>query len=137
MPAIIDTNVLIDLFDVGSRWEEWSTRQIEKQRSEGPVVINPIIYAEMAAGFPIESDLDAALAPTQFVREELPWAAAFMAGRAFLTYRQSGGAKRSPLPDFYIGAHATVRGYALVTRDRMRYRQYFPLLRIIAPDTHP
>jgi predicted nucleic acid-binding protein len=137
MPTLVDTNVLIDLFDAGSPWEHWSIRHIERVRSAGPVVINPIIYAEMAAGYPLESALESALSPSRFVREDLPWEAAFAAGHAFLAYRRDGGPKRSPLPDFYIGAHAAVRGYSLLTRDQTRYRAYFPMLRIIAPDTHP
>jgi predicted nucleic acid-binding protein len=137
MPTLVDTNILVDLFDAGSPWEDWSTRAIEQQRSQGPIVINQIVYAEMAAGFPVESDLDAALSPARFVREDLPWEAAFAAGHAFLAYRRDGGPKRSPLPDFYIGAHAAIRGYSLLTRDRNRYRAYFPMLRIVAPDTHP
>jgi predicted nucleic acid-binding protein len=137
MPTLVDTNVLIDLFDAGSPWEDWSIRHIERVRSEGPVVINPVIYAEMAAGYPLESALEQALSPSRFVREDLPWEAAFAAGQAFLAYRYDGGPKRSPLPDFYIGAHAAVRGYSLLTRDQARYRAYFPMLRIIAPDTHP
>jgi predicted nucleic acid-binding protein len=137
MPTLVDTNVLIDLFDAGSPWEDWSTRAIERMRSEGPIVINQIIYAEMAAGFALEADVDSALSPSRFVREELPWEAAFAAGHAFVAYRRDGGPKRSPLPDFYIGAHAAIRGYRLLTRDVGRYRAYFPLLRIVSPDTHP
>lgn len=137
MPTLVDTNILIDLFDAGGSWEDWSTRAIERQRSQGQIVINQIVYAEMAAGFPLEADLEAALSPARFVREDLPWEAAFAAGHAFLAYRRDGGPKRSPLPDFYIGAHAAIRGYALLTRDQNRYRAYFPMLRIIAPDTHP
>jgi predicted nucleic acid-binding protein len=137
MPTLVDTDVLIDIFDTGSPWEDWSTRTIERLRTDGPIVINQIVYAEMAAGFPLESDLDSALSPSRFVREDLPWEAAFAAGHAFLAYRRDGGPKRSPLPDFYIGAHAAIRGYRLLTRDTIRYRAYFPLLRIISPDTHP
>lgn len=137
MPTLVDTNILIDLFDTGSPWEDWSTRSIERVRSEGPIVINQIVYAEMAAGFPVESALESALSPSRFVREDLPWEAAFAAGHAFMTYRRNGGPKSSPLPDFYIGAHASIRGYSLLTRDQIRYRTYFPMLRIISPDTHP
>lgn len=137
MPTLVDTNILIDLFDAGGSWEDWSTRAIERQRSQGQIVINQIVYAEMAAGFPLEADLEAALSPVRFVREDLPWEAAFAAGHAFLAYRRDGGPKRSPLPDFYIGAHAAIRGYSLLTRDQNRYRTYFPMLRIVAPDTHP
>ncbi len=137
MPALVDTDVLIDLFDTGSPWESWSTRHIERLRSEGPIVINQIVYAEMAAGFAQEATLETVLSPTRFLREDLPWEAAFAAGHAFLAYRRGGGPKRSPLPDFYIGAHASIRGYSLLTRDRNRYRAYFPMLRIISPETHP
>lgn len=137
MPTLVDTNVLIDLFDTGSPWEDWSSRTIERLRSEGPIVINQIVYAEMAVGFPVEADLESALSPSRFAREHLPWEAAFAAGHAFVAYRRDGGPKRSPLPDFYIGAHAAIRGYRLLTRDTGRYRAYFPLLRIVSPDTHP
>jgi hypothetical protein len=81
--------------------------------------------------------LDDALGPERYRREDLPWDAAFNAGRAFLAYRRSGGQKRSPLPDLYIGAHAEVKGYNLLTRDYARYRQAFPALKIISPETHP
>lgn len=137
MPTLVDTNVLIDVFDTGSPWEDWSTRHIERARAEGAIVINQIVYAEMAAGFPVEAALESALSPSRFLREDLPWEAAFAAGHAFIAYRRGGGPKNSPLPDFYIGAHAAIRGYTLLTRDQNRYRAYFPMLRIISPDTHP
>ncbi len=137
MGTLVDTNVLVDLFDVGGQWEDWSVAQIAAAREAGPIVINPLIYAEMAAGYDLESELEASLSPTQFLREDLPWNAAYLAGRAFAVYRRSGGVKRSPLPDFYIGAHALVGGHTLLTRDRGRYASYFPMLRIISPDTHP
>ncbi|MEO3389182.1 type II toxin-antitoxin system VapC family toxin [Mesorhizobium sp. CAU 1741] len=137
MATLIDTNVLLDLFEVGGEWEAWSLEQVAIAREVGPVVINPLIYAEMAAGFDREAELEAALPPTKFTREDLPWQAAFLAGRAFLLYRRSGGAKRSPLPDFYVGAHAAVAGHSLLTRDHARYASYFPTLRIIAPETRP
>ncbi len=137
MPTLVDTNVLIDVFDTGSPWEDWSTRHMEHARAEGPIVINQIVYAEMAAGFPVESGLESALSPSRFLREDLPWEAAFAAGHAFIAYRRGGGPKNAPLPDLYIGAHAAIRGYTLLTRDQNRYRAYFPMLRIISPDTHP
>ena len=137
MATLVDTNVLIDLFEVGGAWENWSMSRIAGARAAGPVVINPLIYAEMAAGFDFEVDLEAALSPSKFAREELPWQAAFLAGRAFSLYKRSGGTKRSPLPDFYIGAHAMVAGHILLTRDRARYASYFPTLRIVSPETHP
>lgn len=137
MASLVDTNVLLDVVDVGSAYEAWSIARLAEARRAGPLVINPIIYAEMAAGFDSEGSLEALFSPSRFEREDLPWQAAYLAGRAFLQYRQAGGPRRSPLPDFYIGAHALVRGYALITRDRARYLSYFPLLRVISPESHP
>ena len=137
MATIVDTNVLVDFFRPDSPWRAWCDQQIEESRRRGAIVINPIIFAELAAGFPTIDLLDAALHPSKFQREELPWEAAFLAGKAYLGYRRSGGDRRSPLPDFYIGAHAAVKAYRLLTRDLGRYRTYFPNLEIIAPDRHP
>jgi Predicted nucleic acid-binding protein, contains PIN domain len=137
MATLVDTNVLIDVFHTPSDFTLWSTTQLAAARSAGPLLINPLIYAEMAAGYAVQDGLEAALAPSLFRREELPWEAAFAAGHVFLQYRRSGGDRRSPLPDFYIGAHAMVKGYRLLTRDTPRYRTYFPLLTLISPETHP
>ena len=100
----------------------------------GRVVINPLIYAEVSVGFDSFEDLDDLLPASDFEREPLPFVAGFAAGKAFVQYRRRGGGKRSPLPDFYIGAHAALAGYRLLTRDTSRYRTSFPKLRIIAPD---
>ena len=97
------------------------------------LVINPIVYAEVSIGFDRIEDIDATLAPADFRREPLPWEAAFLAGKCFVKYRRSGGTRRSPLPDFYIGAHAAVRGIPLLTRDAGRYRTYFPRLELLLP----
>lgn len=137
MTTIVDSNVLIDFLGYGSSWNSWSDRQLEQARRAGTILINPIILAELATGFPTAELLDKAIDPSHFLREDLPWEAAFIAGKAFLSYRRSGGDRRSPMPDFYIGAHASVRSYRLLTRDPSRYRTYFPSLEIIAPDTHP
>lgn len=137
MATLVDTSILIDVFAVGSEWEAWSAARLAEARKAGPIIINPLVYAEMAAGFDQESQLEAALSPTRFAREDLPWQAAFLAGKAFAQYRRAGGPKRSPLPDFYIGAHALVRGHALMTRDHDRYQLYFPTLRMVSPQTHP
>lgn len=137
MTTIVDSNVLIDFLGYGSSWNSWSDRQLEQARRAGTILINPIILAELAAGFPTAELLDKAIDPSHFLREDLPWEAAFIAGKAFLSYRRSGGDRRSPMPDFYIGAHASVRSYRLLTRAPTRYRTYFPSLEIIAPDTHP
>jgi predicted nucleic acid-binding protein len=135
--TLVDTNVLIDVFHTSSAFTEWSTDRLAAAKAEGPLMINPLIYAEMAAGYATSNGLDAALAPSLFRREDLPWEAAFAAGQAFMQYRRSGGEKRAPLPDFYIGAHALVRGYRLLTRDVAKYRNYFPMLSLISPETHP
>jgi predicted nucleic acid-binding protein len=92
------------------------------------------VYAEVSTGFDRIEDLDDAVLADDFRREALPYEAAFVAGKAFLAYRRRGGQKRSPLPDFYIGAHAAVRRYRLLTRDVARYRTYFPTVTLIAPD---
>ena len=131
--TLIDSNVLIDLFDDGSEWQSWSDSMIAACRNRGPLLINPVILAEVSMGFNSFEAVNAHL-PEQFVvRESLPWEAAFLAARAFLLYRHAGGERRSPLPDFYIGAHAAVAGHTLLTRDPRRYRHYFPKLRIISP----
>jgi predicted nucleic acid-binding protein len=137
MATLVDTNILIDVFNHGSSFEEWSVSRLAEARRDGAVIINQIIYAEMAAGYATTASLEAAISPNAFEREDLPWEAAYAAGQAFIQYRRSGGDKRSPLPDFYIGAHAAIRGYRLLTRDPVRYRSYFPMVSIISPETHP
>ena len=131
--TLIDSNVLIDLFDEGSEWREWSDAMLTQCANQGPLVINPVILAEVSAGFASYEAVNQHL-PEEFVRREpLPWEAAFLAARAFVIYRHDGGERRSPLPDFYIGAHAAVAGHTLLTRDPRRYRHYFPKLRIVSP----
>ena len=101
--------------------------------AKGPILINPIIYAELAPAFATQSDLDRWLDPSIFQRLPLPYSAGWMAARAFVAYRRAGGARNSPLPDFYIGAHAAVEGLTLATRDAPRYRTYFPTVVLITP----
>jgi len=133
MPKIlVDSNVLIDLFHQDSAWYDWSSAAIEECAAVFSLIINPIIYAEISVGFPKQESLEALLRP-DLQREDLPWEAAFLAGKCFLEYRRRGGARHSPMPDFYIGAHAAVRGMGLLTRDPERYRKYFPRLNLIAP----
>jgi hypothetical protein len=126
--------VLIDVIENDQRWVEWSIGQLEAAMLDGGLVINPIIYAEIAAGFDDIESLEAAIAPFGLIRESLPWEAAFMTSQAYQRYRKRGGGRRSPMPDFYIGAHASLGGYRLLTRDPMRYREYFAKLDVIAPD---
>lgn len=131
--TLVDSNVFIDLFDEDSEWREWADAMLTRSANRGPLVINPIVFAEVSAGFDSLEDVDAALPPAYVRREPLPWEAAFLAGHAFVQYRRRGGLRPAPLPDFYIGAHAAVAGYTLLTRDPARYRHYFPSLKVIAP----
>jgi predicted nucleic acid-binding protein len=131
--TLVDSNVLLDVITEDPKWLEWSSRALEKAAEESALVINPIIYGEVSIGFHRIEDLDAALSPSLIRREHLPWSAAFLAGKCFLAYRKGGGSKRSPLPDFYIGAHAAVAGMRLLTRDSARYRTYFPALEVLSP----
>jgi predicted nucleic acid-binding protein len=99
----------------------------------GRVVINPLIYAEVSVGYQTIEELEELLPAADYEREPLPYVAGFAAGKAFVRYRRSGGDQRSPMPDFYIGAHAAVAGYRLLTRDVRRYQTYFPGIDIIGP----
>jgi hypothetical protein len=132
-PVLVDSNVLLDLVESESRWLSWSATALRRFANEQLLVINPIIYAEISIGFEQPEDVEAAVPSDIYRREPLPYDAAFLAGKAFLDYRRRGGSKTSPLPDFYIGAHAAVRRYRLLTRDAARYRTYFPAVELIAP----
>ena len=131
--VLVDSNVLLDVLTEDTRWYRQSVARIETLIEQSVLVINPVIYAEVSIGFEGIEDLDAALPLEFFRRDALPWEAAFLAGKCFVKYRRSGGARRSPLPDFYIGAHAAVRGMTLLTRDAGRYRTYFPRLELMLP----
>lgn len=131
--TLVDSNVLLDIFTEDATWMTWSATALTEARDTGALVINPIVYAEVSIRFDMIEDLDEALPATEFLREELPYPAGFLAGKAYLRYRTRGGAKRSPIADFYIGAHATVCGYQLLTRDASRYRSYFPKLNLVTP----
>ena len=131
--TLVDSNVLLDVVTEDPEWAHWSDAMLADAGRAGRLVINPLIYAEISAGYERIEELDAALPPAYFIREPLPWPAAFLAGKAFVTYRRRGGTRPVPLTDFYIGAHAAVAGYTLLTRDASRYRTYFPKLRIVSP----
>jgi predicted nucleic acid-binding protein len=135
LPALtlVDSNVLIDIATEDQTWFGWSSSQVQSLLADGPLGINPIIDAEISIGFGEIESIENAFPPEHFLRLPLPWEAAFLAGRTFLMYRRAGGVRRSPLPDFYIGAHAAVSGHALLTRDAARYATYFPRLTVIAP----
>lgn len=133
-PVIVDSNVLLDVITDDPRWGAWSAATLERTADDAVLVINALIYAEVSVGFASIEMLEAALPQGLFRREALPFEAGFLAGRAFLRFRRAGGSRRSPLPDFYIGAHAAIAGYRLLTRDAGRYRTYFPTVELIAPD---
>ncbi len=132
--TLVDSNVLLDVTTDDARWSDWSAATLSRAADAGRLVINPIVYAEVSVRFTSIELLDEVLPETSIRREPLPFPAGFVAGKAFLAYRKRGGAKSTPLPDFYIGAHAAVAGYRLLTRDARRYRTYFPQLELIAPN---
>jgi predicted nucleic acid-binding protein len=132
MRTLVDSNVVLDVVTEDAEWIDWSASMLAEAAHDGPIVINPLVYAEVSCAYDRIETLDEALGD-YFVREPLPWEAAFLAGKAFLRYRKRGGTRRSPLPDFYVGAHAAVSGYTLLTRDARRYRSYFPTVKIVAP----
>ena len=131
--VLVDTNVLVDVFTEDGEWSDWSASMLIEAARNGQLAINPIIYAEVSIGFDRIEDVDDVLPSDYFIRTPLPWEAAFLAAKAFERYRTQGGIRTTPLPDFFIGAHATVAGMTLLTRDARRYRTYFPRLKIIAP----
>ena len=132
--VLIDSNVLLDVMTEDATWSAWSAEAIARAADHHRLVINPVIHAEVSIRYSRIEELDRALPKTMFDREAIPYEGAFLAGKSFLAYRRRGGAKPSPLPDFFIGAHAAVAGYRLMTRDVARYRTYFPKLRLIAPE---
>lgn len=130
---LVDSNVILDIFTEDEQWFQWSASQLSKLANRSALVINPIIYAEISIGFNQVEELRTALPKDYFRYDPLPYQAAFLAGKCFLNYRRRGGTKRSPLPDFYIGAHAAVEKMTLLTRDKARYETYFPNLNLITP----
>lgn len=133
VPTLVDTSVLVDVMTQNAEWSDWSRRALAEAAATGPVVINPIIFAEIAVRFDREIDLDETLQDAGIGRDPLPWSAAFLAGQAHQVYRRRGGARLATLPDFFIGAHAAVRRYRLLTRDPRPQRTYFPTVTLICP----
>lgn len=130
--VLVDANTLLDILTADPVWSHWSQGALERAAADG-LAINPIIYAELAPAFREEKELALALADWPLQRLPLPYAAAWPAAQAFARYRSRGGTRTSPLPDFYIGAHAEVGGLTLLTRDSVRYRTYFPKVELICP----
>ena len=131
--TLVDSNILLDIATNDPKWSEWSGRALAECAEHTKLIINPIIYAEVSVGYTTIEALNAALPTTLYQREPLPWEGGFLAGKCFLAYRRRGGLRNSPLPDFYIGAHAAIGQLALLTRDAARYRSYFPTIEILAP----
>jgi predicted nucleic acid-binding protein len=131
--VLVDSNVLIDVLTEDAVWGPWSTESLKRLSLSASLVINPLIFAEASGGINSIEALEDILPESLYRRDQLPYAAAFLAGKAFVDYRRRGGLQRSPLPDFYIGAHAALAGFHLLTRDPSRYRTYFPKVTLIAP----
>ncbi len=131
--TLIDSSVLLDVATQDPVWFDWSTSALADAVRGGPVLVNPIIYAEVSVGYDRIEDLDDALPADIFRREPLPFVAGFLAGKAYRDYQRRGGTRTSPLPDFFIGAHAAVSELRLLTRDAGRYRTYFPTITVISP----
>jgi len=130
---LVDSNIILDVFLDDPNWAEWSESKLVKFSSITKLFINPIVYSEVSIGFQRIEELEFALNQTGFQMLEIPKEALFLAGKAFLTYRKNKGTKRSPLPDFYIGAQAAILKMDLLTRDPSRYRTYFPTVQLISP----
>jgi predicted nucleic acid-binding protein len=130
---LVDTNVLVDVLQNDPQWTDWSIAQLRAQSKLHALVINPVIYAEMSLSFSTLEALDDVVLTMALELREIPRPALFLAARAYALYRRRGGNKGQVLPDFFIGAHAAVEGWPLLTRDASRFKTYFPTLDVIAP----
>jgi len=133
--VLVDSNIVLDIFLNDPNWADWSESTLEKYNLNTTLYINLIVYSEVSFSFERIEDLESAINRGGFQMLQIPKEALFLAGKAFLKYRKSKGAKRSPLPDFYIGAHAAILDLNLITRDVARYRTYFPTVRLINPES--
>ena len=133
--TLVDTNVLLDVFSKDAKWLAWSLTRLEEASLRGPLLINDVIYAEISTRYPAIEDFESALAGAGVTVVPTPRMALFLAGKAFIQYRGSGGIRTGVLADFFIGAHAAAEQLPLLTRDARRYRHYFPTLALIAPET--
>lgn len=130
---LVDSNVILDLFLDDPEWADWSEAALSQHSIHSTLYINPIVYTEVSIGFDRIENLESALLKAGLKMLDIPKEALFLAGKAFLNYRRGKGTKKSPLPDFYIGAHAAILGIGLITRDTNRYKAYFPTVRLICP----
>lgn len=130
---LVDTNILVDVLENDPDWADWSVAQLQAQSKVHRLVINPIIYSELSLTFSSAEELDEVLDGMKLPVLEMPKPALFLAGKAFVQYRRSGGAKNNVLGDFFIGAHAAVSDFPLLTRDTRRYKNYFPSVKLVTP----
>ena len=131
--VLVDTHVLVDVLQNDPQWADWSIGQLRAQAKLHELAINPVIYAEISMSFSTMEALDAVVTRMELSVREIPRPALFLAAKAFALYRRRGGNKAQVLPDFFIGAHAAVQGWPLLTRDASRFRTYFPSLAVLAP----
>jgi predicted nucleic acid-binding protein len=131
--TLVDSNVILDVVTDGEEWADWSQEQLEQAASAGPLIINDVIYAEISTRYSTVEDLDAMLRNMDIGVATIPRTALFLAGKAYLRYRATGGVRTGVLSDFFIGAHAAVEQRSLLTRDAQRYRTYFPTVELITP----
>jgi predicted nucleic acid-binding protein len=132
--VLIDSNILIDVLTEDPNWFGWSAEQLEQLGNRHILYINEIVYAEVSMSFNEIEEFEQALPSHLFKRLQLPWEAAFLAGKAFLKYRKNRGTRTTALPDFFIGAHAAIDNLILLTRDGKRFQHYFPKLKVISPN---
>jgi len=133
---LVDTNVILDVVGRDPNWWKWSVDQLEQAAMRGRLLINPVVYTEFSIAFERIEEVDRVVQQFRLRVEETPKEALFLAGKVYLQYRKNKGTKSAPLPDFFIGAHAAVKGVPLLTRDVARYQSYFPTVRLITPDAH-
>ena len=131
--TLVDTNVLLDLVTDDPQWADWSVRQLDAASLRGDLIINDVIYSELSVRFATIEAVDAVLKDAGLIMASMPRPALFLAGKAFQRYRATGGTRTGVLPDFFIGAHASVSGLRLLTRDARRYHGYFPRIELIIP----
>ena len=131
---LVDTNVILDVIQNDPQWAAWSQAQLDAASLKFTLVINPVIYAELSIAYRRIEELESMLGSSGLRMESIPREALFLAGRAFLKYRQRRGTRTGVLPDFFIGAHAAIAGIPLLTRDARRYSDYFPSLELITPE---
>jgi predicted nucleic acid-binding protein len=131
--VLADSNVILDVFLNDLQWADWSQATLEEYSNQTSLYINSIIYSEISIGFKLIEDLESAISKAGFQLLDIPKEALFLAGKAFIKYKKREGVKRTPLPDFFIGAQAAVLNLNLLTRDVSRYQTYFPTVKLISP----